>query len=182
MYAKLIDGQLVSPPNVCQRADGSTVIGYPTRPDLLSTDGYKRVVETAKPDGYFAAAWREEDESIVQVWTAYDPPAMPPPEPAPDMVPMVIESGIETPVLVLQSQSAGYGIGVIATDDGDIATYIDHQSPRPSADEIKARVQAAVIARKAEKTAYHALLDALAVGDAKAIKDAAKAAKEKARK
>ena len=45
--------------------------------------------------------------------------------------PVLIEGGIETPVLVLQSQVAGKGIGVIATDDGDLTTYIDHESPRP---------------------------------------------------
>ena len=83
MYAKLIDGQLVHPPQVSQQPDGSTVIGYDKRPDLLTADGYKPVVSTDRPGEYFAASWQDDGTQITQVWTAYDPPAPPPPPPDP---------------------------------------------------------------------------------------------------
>ena len=80
MYAKLIEGKLVSPPKVSHRPDGSTVIGYDQRPDLLTADGYKPVVETERPGEYYAASWQDDGSQITQVWTAFDPPA-PPPDP-----------------------------------------------------------------------------------------------------
>jgi hypothetical protein len=83
MYAKLIDGQLVHPPQVSHRPDGSTVIGYDQRPDMLTADGWKPVVDTECPGEYYAASWQEYEKSITQVWTAYEPPAPPPPPPDP---------------------------------------------------------------------------------------------------
>jgi hypothetical protein len=174
MYAKLIDGQLVVPPQVSRQPDGSTVIGYDQRPDLLTADGFKPVVETPRPGDYYAASWQDDGAQITQVWTAYEPPA--PVEPTPALYP----DGIETPVVILQSNSAGYGIGLVVDDEGEIATYIDHQSPRPDAAERAARITAAIAGRKAEREAFKALLDALASGDQKAIKDAAKAARGRA--
>ena len=35
MRAKPINGELIYPPNVSARLDGSTVVGYPQREDLL---------------------------------------------------------------------------------------------------------------------------------------------------
>jgi hypothetical protein len=175
MYAKLIDGKLVFPPNVSLRPNGTTVVGYLDRADLLVADGYKRVKEVEKPGEYFTSSWVEAAEEIVQTWTEYTP------APIPDPVPMFIEGGIETPVLVLQAP-AGIGIGVIADDDGGLTTYIDHASPRPDKAVIAARIAAARLARREERDAYLALLDALISGNAKDIKDTAKVAKEKARK
>ncbi len=83
MYAKLIDGQLVHPPQVSHQPDGSTVIGYDQRPDLLTADGFKHVVETDRPGDYYAASWQDDGAQITQVWTAFDPPAPPPPPPNP---------------------------------------------------------------------------------------------------
>ncbi len=180
MYAKLIDGQLVHPPQVSHQPDGSTVIGYDQRPDLLTADGFKHVVETTRPGEFYAASWQDDPTQITQVWTAFDPPAPPPPPPYVEPTPWLCPDGIETPVVVLQSQSAGYGIGLVVDDEGEIATYIDHQSPRPDAAERAARITAAIAGRKAEREAFRALLDALAAGDQKAIKDAAKAARGKA--
>jgi len=100
-----------------------------------------------------------------------------PAPPAPDPTPALYPVGIETPVLVLTSQSAGYGIGVIATDTGELATYIDHQSPRPDAAEINRRVQAAVAQKQAQSAAYRTLLDALENGNPSGVKAAAKAAR-----
>jgi hypothetical protein len=83
MYAKLIDGQLVSPPQVSKQPDGSTVIGYDQRSDLLEADGYKPVVLSPRPGEYYAASWQDDGAQITQVWTAYEPPAPPPPPPDP---------------------------------------------------------------------------------------------------
>jgi len=175
MYAKLENGQLVKPPHVCRRDDGTTVVGYEMCDDLMLADGYLPVVETERPGPYYAASYRDDGDRITQVWTASDPPPIPEPTPA------LYPDGIETPVVVLQSQSQGYGIGIVADDDGGLATYVDHQSPRPDAATIKARVQAAIAERKAERANFKALLDALASGDAKAVKDAAKAARKAVR-
>ena len=100
----------------------------------------------------------------------------------PDPTPALYPDGIETPVIVLTSQASGYGIGVIATDTGEIATYIDHQSPRPDAAEIKRRIQVAVAEKLAQSSAYLALLDALENGNAAGVKAAAKAARLKHKK
>ena len=102
-----------------------------------------------------------------------------PAPPAPDPTAALYPDGIETPVLVLTSQSAGYGIGVIATDTGDLATYIDHQFPRPDAAEIKRRIQVAVEEKQAQSDAYLTLLDALASGNSASVKTAATAARDK---
>jgi hypothetical protein len=99
-------------------------------------------------------------------------------EPTPALYP----DGIETPVIVLTSQASGFGIGVIATDEGEIATYIDHQSPRPDKAEIKRRMTAALTAKREQSAAYLALLDALENGNTAGVKAAAKAARQKHRK
>jgi hypothetical protein len=75
IYAKIIDGVLHFPPYTSHRPNGETVIGYPSRPDLLVEDGYKPVAYTEKPEGYFAPSWRDDADQITQVWTAYEPPA-----------------------------------------------------------------------------------------------------------
>ena len=173
-YAKLIDGQLQFAPEHMRRADGSSIIGYNREPSFMLADGFKPVVETDRPGEYFAASWQDDGAQITQVWTAYEPPA--PVEPTP----MLYPDGIETPVVILQSNSAGYGIGLVVDDEGEIATYIDHQSPRPDAAERAARITAAIAGRKAERAAFRALLDALAAGDQKAIKDAATVARGRA--
>jgi cell division protein FtsB len=53
------------------------------------------------------------------------------------------------------------GVGVVATDEGDLVTFVYHASPIPPAAEIKARIAAAVLAHKAAKQAAKAELDAL---------------------
>lgn len=68
--------------------------------------------------------------------------------------PVVMPRGIEVPVLVLQSETNAYGIGLIAADDGTVITYIDHQSPRPSAEEIEARKAEKLAEHKARKAAF----------------------------
>jgi hypothetical protein len=65
--------------------------------------------------------------------------------------PDVFRSGIEVPVLVLISLTNQTGVGVIATDSGELITYTDHNSPRPPAEEIKRRQMAAIEAHKAKR-------------------------------
>lgn len=79
MYAKLIDSQLCYPPQVYHRSDGSTVIGYDRRTDLLEADGYKPVVMTPQPGEYYAASWQDDATQITQVWTPVDAPIVPDP-------------------------------------------------------------------------------------------------------
>lgn len=67
--------------------------------------------------------------------------------------PVIMPRGIEVPVVVLQSETNDYGIGLIAADDGTVLTYIDHQSPRPSQEEIDARIAAKLADHKAKKDA-----------------------------
>ncbi len=68
MRAKLINGELIYPPNVSPRPDGSTVVGYPQREDLLIADGWKVVEDVAQPDGLWAGSWLESDATITRVW------------------------------------------------------------------------------------------------------------------
>jgi hypothetical protein len=70
MRAKLQDGELIYPPSVSARPDGSTVIGYGMREDLLIADGWKVVVEVAKPSsGLWVGSWLESTDAITRVWT-----------------------------------------------------------------------------------------------------------------
>ena len=65
--------------------------------------------------------------------------------------PIVYDQPIETPSIVLQSHEGNIGVGVVASDDGDLVTFTYHASPIPEPGEIKARKDAAVAARKAAK-------------------------------
>ena len=70
MYAKLIEGNLIYPPNIYERADGTTVVGYPQRVDLLIQDGWKEVVDNECPvSGLWVSIWIEEENTITRVWT-----------------------------------------------------------------------------------------------------------------
>ena len=67
--------------------------------------------------------------------------------------PLVFDQPFEMPALVLASQSQGLGVGVCATDDGDLVTFTYHASPIPEAAEIKRRIAQAVSEHKARKQA-----------------------------
>jgi len=70
MRAKLHNGELIYPPNVCARPDGSTVVGYGQREDLLVSDGWKTVEEVAQPEsGLWAGSWLESADAITRVWS-----------------------------------------------------------------------------------------------------------------
>jgi hypothetical protein len=143
-YAKLTDsGTIAYPPATIVRPDGTTVIGYNRNESLLQADGWMQVIEDERPAEPALPRYSIEDGHIRVSWELL-PPQSPP-------VPVLIEGGIETPVLVLKSQVVGKGIGVIATDDGDLTTYIDHESPRPADEIIEARKATAVAAKKAAK-------------------------------
>lgn len=67
--------------------------------------------------------------------------------------PQQFSNGIETPVVVLTTDPAGIGIGVIADDVGNLVTYVDHASPRPDAATLAARKAAAKAANDALRQA-----------------------------
>lgn len=178
MYAKLIDNVLHFPPQTLVRPDGTTIVGYNTNETAMLADGWKPMVATTCPDGPHHLLYMDNGTEIVQVWTPYVP------EPLPDPVPMYIGVGVETPVLVLVSESSGYGIGIVADDAGDLVTYIDHQSPRPDKEELRARIVAAVAKKAEERVAWDVVLDALATDTKldKKTKDAVTALKGKVAK
>jgi hypothetical protein len=70
MRAKLQDGELIYPPYTIVRPDGSTVVGYPQREDLLIADGWKTVEDVAQPDdGLWVGSWMEIADVIIRWWT-----------------------------------------------------------------------------------------------------------------
>jgi hypothetical protein len=69
MRAKLIDGELITPPYTHTTSDGCTVVGYPQREDLLIADGWKTVEDVTQPStGLWVGSWLESAEAITQVW------------------------------------------------------------------------------------------------------------------
>lgn len=141
-YAKLINGVLTYPPETIRKPDGTTIVGYNHNEKALLADGWLPVVSDSQPSGNCAPVYSIEDGAIRIRWEL-----LPEPEPVP-VVPTLIEGGIEVPVVVIQSQTVGKGIGVIATDEGDLLTYIDHESPRPAGEVIQSRIAAAVEAKR----------------------------------
>ena len=142
-YAKLTDSNtIVYPPATIVRPDGTTVIGYNRNESLLQADGWMQVIEDERPAEPALPRYSIEDGHIRVSWEL-----LPEPEPVP-VVPTLIEGGIEVPVVVIQSQTAGKGIGVVATDEGELVTYIDHESPRPAGEVIQSRIAAAVEAKR----------------------------------
>ena len=70
MRAKLQDGKLIHPPNTSTRPDGTTVVGYAMREDLLIADGWKPVALAQRPDGpLWVESYQELATEIRQVWT-----------------------------------------------------------------------------------------------------------------
>ena len=65
--------------------------------------------------------------------------------------PIVFDQPIEAPTLVLQSHSAGIGVGIVAADDGELTTFTYHASPVPSVAGINARKDAAIAIKRARK-------------------------------
>jgi hypothetical protein len=95
------------------------------------------------------AAWEiEESASIEAEWVAFAAAEI-----ERKATPMVFDQPFEMPALVLSSQSQGLGVGVCATDDGDLVTFTYHASPVPEAAEIKRRIAQAVADHKARKQA-----------------------------
>ena len=172
MYYTITNGQAVEA-TIANASNPQTFIAAQTQEWRHERGIYAQLIEgdVAQP-----TADPEQDAIII-----------PRPVPAAPVVesyptPALYPDGIETPVVVLTSQASGYGIGVVATDTGEIATYIDHQSPRPDAAEIKRRIQAAVAEKQAQTAAYLTLLDALANSNSAAVKSAAASARSKHRK
>jgi hypothetical protein len=70
--------------------------------------------------------------------------------------PVVWDQPLEVPAVVLQSQAAGLGVGVVATDEGDLVTFTYHASPVPPAAVIRQRIAEAIATHKAAKAAAKA--------------------------
>jgi hypothetical protein len=138
-HGKLINGVLVYPPATLRREDGTTIVGYDHNTPALEADGWLPVVKDLEPTAPARGVATIVDGVIRVTWEL-----LPVPEPSPVLMP----NGIETPVVVIQSQTVGKGIGVIATDEGDLLTYIDHESPRPAGEVIQSRIAAAVEAKR----------------------------------
>lgn len=85
----------------------------------------------------FSPSREDANAAIGAVVTSTVPPFIA--APAPDPTPM--PNGIEAPVLVLTDDN-GVGYGVIV-DGGDLLTYQDHASPRPSEAVLRQRIQQA---------------------------------------
>jgi hypothetical protein len=65
--------------------------------------------------------------------------------------PIVYDQPIEAPLFSVLSQTSGKGVGITATDEGDIVTVIVHESPWPDRHELKAKIDAAVAKSKSAK-------------------------------
>lgn len=70
--------------------------------------------------------------------------------------PIPMDQPLEVPLLSILSQSAGKGVGVTATDEGDLVTVIVHESPWPDKATLDAKVAAAISAHRARKDAAKA--------------------------
>ena len=69
MRAKLQDGEIILPPHVSVRTDGSTVVGYGMREDLLVQDGWKTMEDVPQPaTGLWVGSWLESETAITRVW------------------------------------------------------------------------------------------------------------------
>jgi len=122
--------------------------GYYEAIRAVADDGMV-VVSTAWPDVPTDGVFRETITS--QITQAEKDAATAAAEAERINTPIVYDQPIETPSIVLQSHEGNIGVGVVASDDGDLVTFTYHASPIPEPGEIKARKDAAVAARKAAK-------------------------------
>jgi hypothetical protein len=76
MRAKIQGGELIYPPYTCVRPDGSTVVGYPQREDLLAADGWKVVEDVVQPKGLWSGSWADVGGVIRRVWTPREKTAL----------------------------------------------------------------------------------------------------------
>jgi hypothetical protein len=65
--------------------------------------------------------------------------------------PIVFDQPIEAPLLSLLSQSAGKGVALTATDEGQLVTVIIHESPWPDTATLTAKIAAALATHRAAR-------------------------------
>jgi hypothetical protein len=65
--------------------------------------------------------------------------------------PIIYDQPIEAPLLSLISQANGVGVGIVALDDGTLATFTVHASPWPNPTNLAAKIKAAVTKAKTDK-------------------------------
>lgn len=65
--------------------------------------------------------------------------------------PIVYDRAIEVPLLSILSQTGGKGIGITATDEGDLVPIIVHESPWPDKATLDGKIAAGIAKHKAAK-------------------------------
>jgi hypothetical protein len=65
--------------------------------------------------------------------------------------PIVYDRAVEAPLFSVLSQTAGKGIGITATDEGDIVTIIAHESPWPDKATLDAKIAAGIAKHRSNK-------------------------------
>lgn len=65
--------------------------------------------------------------------------------------PLVYDQAIEAPLFSVLSQTSAKGIGITATDDGELVTIIVHESPWPDAKTLSDKIKAAIDKKNAAK-------------------------------
>lgn len=69
-YGKLVNGRLLPAPNPLKLGNGEV---WDPSAYLWEAVGYRRVVDTQKPEGMpgkYATYWEEQDGEIVRIWKA----------------------------------------------------------------------------------------------------------------
>jgi hypothetical protein len=70
--------------------------------------------------------------------------------------PIVYDQPIEAPLVTILSTTGAKGIGITATDDGDLVTVIVHESPWPDRAALQAKIDTAIAKHRATKAAAKA--------------------------
>lgn len=140
--------------------DGRPVFN-PQREDYASA-GWLKMVSTAIPrdhhvDSYVRSIVTNRAGQLLSLKTYFT-------SPAPARTPRIFPEGIETDLLVLQSETNNWGIGLVATDQGELLTIVAHQSPYPSSEVLQSRIDEAVARHRARRTAQVAATNAFGRG------------------
>ena len=136
-------------------------IGLPSAPDnVLASVGIIPAVTDPTPAGMVRKGWTVEvvagiAHRVPVCITQAEQDALDAEAAAADLerrnTPIVYDQPLGMPALVLQSHDAGVGVGVAASDTGELVPFTYHASPVPDAATIKARKDAATAKRAAAK-------------------------------
>lgn len=133
----------------------------PTLSDMIS-DGWLEYVPSALPN-IKSSTWIDDGQRYYQAdvvqWTAEELAAQEAArkaaeeaaEAARKATPIVYDQAIEAPLFSVLSQTAKKGIGITATDEGDLVTVIVHESPWPDKATLEAKLSDSIAKHKAAK-------------------------------